>query len=177
MFLSKKHNLSQVKKYLLKAYNARGTRILSPCPQRALPPWKGMVNSTSHIYRSSFSYLISWDKNNVHGRWMWQERPNWWERMMRSGQDGSGRNPQKKELAGAGYWLEKRGSEKGGHDNKEVREQEDVGFNSQMVTLFQAMLSLPWPPNAKVNQLLPILSSVGFCHYHPDQTSSSSLTN
>lgn len=38
---------------------------------------------------------------------------------------------------------QKEGLREGSHDDKEVREQEDLDFNSQMVTLFQAMLSLP----------------------------------
>lgn len=43
---------------------------------------------------------------------------------------------------GRGWLLtRKEGIREGNHDDKEVREQEDLGFNSQMVTLFQAMLS------------------------------------
>lgn len=116
MFLSKKHNLSQLNKYLLKAYYVRGTKILSPCPRKALPPWKGIVNTTFPPPTGIHSDLISWDKNTIHGRWTWQGRlkqPKRLERMMKSGQDGCDRNLQKKELAGAGYWLERKGPEKG----------------------------------------------------------------
>lgn len=170
MFLSKKHDLSQLNKYLLKAYYVRGTRILSPCPQQALPPWKEIVNTTSPPHRASFSDLISWDKNTIHGRWTWQGRLKQPKRL-EDDEVWSGWLWQKptEERIGRGWLLtRKEGIGEGNHDDKEVREQEDLGFNSQMVTLFQAMLSLSWPPNAKVNQLShsPISGNRGYT-FHP----------